>query len=117
MTVKMLQTAPGNIHSVGYDEANRILHIRFAKEIKAEDGTKTYIPAKLYTYDDVPPEKFAGMIDANNVAIRAREDGKPAANTANRFFTSEIRNAGFTFRHVPEDDVQPQQGDSHVQQI
>lgn len=103
MSVKMFPVESRNLHSVGYDEANQILHVRFGKwDNKTDPEKPVFVPAKLYTYAAVPPEKFSALIDTNAKVLEAQAAGKSPEQSVGAHFTAEIKNAGYDFQKVDE---------------
>jgi hypothetical protein len=49
-----------NIHSIGYDDKARKLHVQV---LDSKDRTK---PGPIYEYDDVPAAKHAGLMAAGS---------------------------------------------------
>ena len=65
--------------SVGYDADRRVLEIEFSS-------------GEIYQYFDVPPHLHAGLM---------------TADSHGQFFAEHIRNAGFDYEHVDEDEPPP----------
>ena len=50
----------GNVRSVGYDSAARILHVEF----NAKDAR---MPGRVYEYEGVDPEQHRALVEATSV--------------------------------------------------
>lgn len=101
--ITMLPVVSHNLHSIGYDEAGHVLHVRFAKwDNKTDPGNPKLIPAKLYTYDDVPPQKFADLLNVNAKVLEAQVEGSKPDVSVGAHFNAEIKNGGYKFRPVDE---------------
>ena len=63
--------------SVGYDADRRVLEVEFTS-------------GEIYRYFDVPPHLHAGLM---------------AADSHGQLFAEHLRNAGFDYEHVDEDEA------------
>ena len=67
--IKMTEIESSSVHSVGYDQEAKQLHVTF----RGRDGAE--LPAR-YVYDDVPREIYDGLIASDSKGVYFREKVK-----------------------------------------
>jgi len=54
MSVEMIQVSSSNIHAIGYDEKNEVVHVQFLNDTE-------------YIYKGVPRPMFDGLLSASSI--------------------------------------------------
>lgn len=82
---EMKPVTSSNLFAIGYDAANQMLYVQFAKHV-VQDGARITVGGSVYCYAGVPQQEFDDLLVVDDkVRAALAENKSPAESVAGHF--------------------------------